>query len=312
MFETDLQKSQMDDLVRYAMSRGAADAVAIAPADVIVDPRVRLKCLIPRCYKSGTCHHCPPHGLSTSGMQARVSEFAGAVFFRIDVKSEIIAADDLTSHLISGVMDVRGDLVNLGAHYMLNYSIVRLLQRRARSAGLGKTMGFGAGPCSDVLCHMQPACTNLLSGGYCRNANLSAPSMEASGMDVFTMAARVGWEVYPIGGRLKPGDVPHGALMGLVLVAPGTGPGEPRQRPAPRPQTWTARARNWLRREDLRLKALDQHNMLKQTQNIWRERKVWIRLIKNFRELESGWLKGLNVINRLFAGIPKPRPNQPR
>jgi hypothetical protein len=32
------------------------------------------------------------------------------------------------------------------------------------------------------------------------------------------MAAKVGWDVYPIGGSISPSEVPHGTKLGLVLI----------------------------------------------------------------------------------------------
>jgi hypothetical protein len=37
-------------------------------------------------------------------------------------------------------------------------------------------------------------------------------------MDAFTMAAKVGWEIYPVGRSTSPEDVPYGSLLGLVLI----------------------------------------------------------------------------------------------
>jgi hypothetical protein len=37
-------------------------------------------------------------------------------------------------------------------------------------------------------------------------------------MDAFTMATKVGWDIYPIGLSTSPEDVPYGSLLGLVLI----------------------------------------------------------------------------------------------
>ena len=42
--------------------------------------------------------------------------------------------------------------------------------------------------------------------------------MEAVGMDVYTMATRAGWDIYPIGERTPPSDLPCGLFLGIVLV----------------------------------------------------------------------------------------------
>jgi hypothetical protein len=40
------------------------------------------------------------------------------------------------------------------------------------------------------------------------------PSM----MDAYTRVTRVGWDIYPIGARAQPKDIPHGHRLGLVLI----------------------------------------------------------------------------------------------
>jgi len=49
----------LERLRLFSLKSGADDAVIIPSSDVIVDPRVRFKCMIPKCYMSGNCSHCP-------------------------------------------------------------------------------------------------------------------------------------------------------------------------------------------------------------------------------------------------------------
>ncbi len=211
-------KKKFEDLRQLALDLGANDSVIIPASEVLVDPRVRLKCIIPKCYISGNCDHCPPHGYSTSEVREMVSGYEWGVFYRVVVKSSIIAAKDITDSISSGVMDNAGNAFNLGAYYILASTITKLLQKRAMEMGFTSTRGFAAGDCRDIFCHLQPICQELMTKRGCRNSDFSSPSMESSGMDVFTMAARVGWDVYPIGGTCDPDSVPHGCLMGLVLA----------------------------------------------------------------------------------------------
>lgn len=207
----------LEPLRRTALDRGADDAVIISASDVIVDPRVRFKCMIPKCYMSGNCAHCPPHGYSTNEVKDIVSGYSWGVFFRVKVKSSIIAAKDLHRAIESGVVDQKGNIMNLGAHYILVFTIVKVLEKRARESGYA-TNGFAAGNCRDPFCLLQPVCQDLMTNKGCRNPGLSSYSMESCGMDAYTMAARAGWDQYPIGGSCEPDSVPQGSLMGLVLV----------------------------------------------------------------------------------------------
>ncbi len=211
--------TDLEELRNYAEGRGANNAVIIPGKEVLVDPRVRFKCMIPKCFSSGKCSHCPPHGFSFDEVKKAVSSYDFGVFFRVKVKNTIIAAESLSDGLNQGIFDDKGNIFNLGAHYILVFTIVKLLQKKAGEMGYISTRGFAAGNCRDALCNFQPTCQDLMTKRGCRHGELSSPSMESCGMDIFTMAARVGWDVYPIGGSRVPEDVPHGTLMGLVMIA---------------------------------------------------------------------------------------------
>lgn len=212
-----LKHDDVEFLRKTALYRGAEDAVIIPASEVIVDPRVRFKCMIPKCYMSGGCAHCPPHGLSVAEVKEIVAAHERGIFFRVKVDSKIIAASNIHDAIEKGIADDSGSLMNLGGHYILVFTIVKILEKQARQAGYG-AYGFGAGNCRDPLCFLQPACQGLMSKKGCRNKDLSAYSMESCGMDAYTMAARVGWDHYPIGGSCEPETVPRGSLMGVVLI----------------------------------------------------------------------------------------------
>ncbi len=210
-----------NDVLEYlrqtAIQRGASDAVIISAPDVIIDPRVRFKCMIPKCYMSGNCAHCPPYGLSVQEVRNIVSRCDAGVFFRVTVKNSIIAAKDLHQTFESGVADKNGHLLNLGAHYILVFTLVKVLEKYAHACGF-TPFGFAAGNCRDPFCMLQPVCQKLMTDKGCRNPDLSSHSMESCGMDVYRMAAKVGWDQYPIGASCEPDSVPQGSLMGLVLI----------------------------------------------------------------------------------------------
>jgi len=203
----------------YAESRGADDALIIPAAAVVVDPRVRFKCLIPRCYTVGACSHCPPHGFSPRRTREIVSRYHFGIFFRVLVPSAHIAEATFPENYRQNTMDEGGNMLLMGMRFMLALTVVRLVEKEAHDLGYRPTQGFAAGNCRDVFCRFQPNCRKLASGGECRHEGLSIPSMESSGIDAMTMAARAGWDVYPIGGSTRPGDIPHGTYVGLVLVA---------------------------------------------------------------------------------------------
>lgn len=211
-------EAEMETLRRMAITHGASNARVI-DADIIpVDPRVRFKCMIPKCYMSGRCGHCPPYGYSADTTREIVNTSKMGVFFHVRVDPAIIAAKNIGDVIISGKADDAGNLLSLGGHYMLVYTLVHMLRKKAADMGMNQTHGFAAGCCKDVLCFLSKNCRILNGGDPCRNPEMSVPSLESAGIDAFRLAARVGWSVYPIGGSCEPRSVKRGMLMGMVLA----------------------------------------------------------------------------------------------
>jgi hypothetical protein len=42
--------------------------------------------------------------------------------------------------------------------------------------------------------------------------------MESVGIDCYRIATELGWDIYPIGSDAGPQCIPHGTLMGMVLI----------------------------------------------------------------------------------------------
>jgi predicted metal-binding protein len=213
----DERAAVLRELCAVAMRGGAADTQVISAGDVIIDPRVRFKCMIAPCNESGSCGHCPPHGHSIQDNRSRLTDYEKAVFFRVAADQRYMSAPDFARCRENGVFDDGGALIRVGMYYILVYQIAALIERRARELGF-EPLGFAAGDCKEVLCFFHPGCRALKNRDKCRNPDLSRPSMESAGMDVFAMAANVGWDVYPLGGDSRPGDAPEASLFGLVLV----------------------------------------------------------------------------------------------
>jgi hypothetical protein len=68
------------------------------------------------------------------------------------------------------------------------------------------------------------------------------------------------------------------------------------------------RLRKLFQRERDRLKALKQYNInIKQIPSLMHERDSWIRVIKNFRELQGSWSGSIRLLLKLFEGNPRKR-----
>ncbi len=64
----------------------------------------------------------------------------------------------------------------------------------------------------------RPSDCAAVKGERCRFPLKSRPSLEAVGIDVYQMFARLGWEIYPAGSGMTAEDVPCGSLAGMVVV----------------------------------------------------------------------------------------------
>ena len=198
-----------EDLEKYrqrALELGAADA-RIIPADmVVVDERVRIKCMYPECPAYGKNYHCPPRTIDVDLTRKMVNNFRYALFVKMEVPSEAM----------TGTGD-REKKLRVPFRRRL-YEVVGRVEAAAFYDGYYLAVGFGMSGCKSVFCP-RSECSALIPGGSCRHPMKARPSMEAVGMDAFVMAARVGWDVYPLGYSSAPADVSCGLLLGLVLIA---------------------------------------------------------------------------------------------
>jgi len=97
------------------------------------------------------------------------------------------------------------------------YELVSKIEMEAFYDGYYLVMGSARGSCKSVFCH-NVKCSVLISGGVCRFPLKVRPSMEGVGINAFAMAAKVGWDIYPIGTSISPSEVPSGSSLGLVLI----------------------------------------------------------------------------------------------
>ncbi len=211
----------IQDLKRYqevALNvEGITDAAIIGRADIYVDPRVRSKCGIPRCFGYGISSCCPPHSISSEETQKLVQCYSYAIFIKREVSPDVVAGEELSKAIISGEPDPEKKVIQTGRAFITIFKAVAKVESMAFYDGYYFATGFAGGSCKQVLCTTFPNCA-VLEGKKCRRPYFARPSMESAGFDALRMAARIGWEVYPIGANCRPEDIPHGTFMGLVLV----------------------------------------------------------------------------------------------
>ena len=185
---------------------GASDARIITSDIVVVDERVQVKCMYPKCEKYGTCANCPPHTIAAGQTRDLLKKYSWALLVKLEVPTSVMAE----AHLSPAIR------ANLN-HYLLKcLEIISNIEAQAFYDGYHFALGFGVGSCKNYFC---PAieCT-VLKGEPCRQPLKARPSMEAVGVDVYTTATRAGWDMYPIGRGTDSSQVPCGSAVGVVFV----------------------------------------------------------------------------------------------
>ena len=200
--DEQLQKD-LEKFRQRAIELGATDAKIIAADMVVVDEKVLAKCMYPKCGGYGTSANCPPHAMSPDLTRKVVNNFRNGIFIKMEVPSEIMADPKA------------GDSRQTWQRKM--QEIVARIEAEAFYDGYHLALGFAMGSCKNIFCP-DIECSALVPGQACRHPRKSRSSMEAVGMNAFTMAAKVGWDIYPIGASSTPSDVPYGVLLGLVLI----------------------------------------------------------------------------------------------
>lgn len=185
-------KKDLERLCKLAKELGATKAKAFNAKGVVVDERVRLKCIIPPCDDYGLNLMCPPYVMSVQEFREIFSKYQWAILIQIEapitteMKKQIQKAKEVaelyTSKEFTDIYKKTFDPVRLKLH-----NIINKVEAQAAMLGYRFATGFKAGPCK--LC---PECVVKDSNLICRHPYQSRPSMEAVGIDVFKTAENAG------------------------------------------------------------------------------------------------------------------------
>ncbi len=69
-----------------ALELGATTATIIPADHVVIDERVRLKCVVPRCLRAGETPNCPPYAPDLNLVRQALSRFSKAVLIKCNVE----------------------------------------------------------------------------------------------------------------------------------------------------------------------------------------------------------------------------------
>ena len=203
-----IKKVLKEDLEKYrcmALELGATDAKIIKADQVILDERVQMKCTYPKCDFYGTNAQCPPYTGDIEQTRRVLKAYQYAIMFMLKVPSKNVAGPNVTKRRLA--VPVQRKIAE----------IVLKIEGTAFYDGYYFALGFASGPCKIIWCP-NVNCAALNPGSACRFPLKARSSMEGVGMDVYAMATRAGWDIYPCGKSTSPKDIPHGTELGLILI----------------------------------------------------------------------------------------------
>jgi predicted metal-binding protein len=199
-------KEDLEKFRRLAMELGAEGAEVISSTEIIVDERVRAKCLYPKCGFYGSNLNCPPHAPDLGFVRALIAKYRYGILFCVKGHTDDFVGTDFLKRVGRDNQ----------AKKSLN-TICAEIESRAFYEGYHLALAFGQGPCKSFWCPDKP-CAGLGEERKCRFSLKARSSVEAVGIDAFSMAARQGWEIYPCGSRVEREKLPHVLLIGLILI----------------------------------------------------------------------------------------------
>ena len=196
-------KRNLDLYVKLALDSGASAATVVPTAQIVVDERVIMKCRFPLCTEYGSCMNCPPNTGTIADMRDRIMLYGYAIVLKLDVPGERIAGTAARGD--EGVEDLKKLC-----------QIISNVESAAFYDGYYFATGFSSASCHFVWCRGLDC--QAITGKGCRHRARAYTSMEAVGVDVFRLAASLGWNIYPIGMSATADIIPHGSRYGMVLV----------------------------------------------------------------------------------------------
>jgi predicted metal-binding protein len=184
---TDIEED-LSELCLKAKNYGAARVSVLPASEVIVDPRVRLKCSVPACPNFGVNLMCPPRVMDPEEFSKALSMYTHTILIQYPLCDD---PEKMQAYIKEGSIEV----LRSGSDYpqMIKKSQVEFmdlickLERDAVNMGYRFSAGLTGGPCR--LCDR---CVGQRVGGPCRHPLRARPSMEALGIDVFKTAENAG------------------------------------------------------------------------------------------------------------------------
>ena len=191
---------QLEALIRDALLAGVTAARVVPAGGITVDPKLADMCREPRCECYGLSKSCPPHVSGPTGFRRQLEKFCRAIFFRIDVPSEVLFSSE------------RREI------FQLLHELAAGIEAQAVAMGFTRARAYAGGSCKQIFCHDKPACRVLAGKGPCRHPQSARPSMSGFGVDVARLIQTAGWKERLATGGTAPDAARMTPVYGLVLI----------------------------------------------------------------------------------------------
>ncbi len=181
-------EEHLSELCDKAASYGASKAMPIPVSYVVMDPRVSLKCQIPRCVHYGRNLMCPPSCVKPDEFARSLERYEFAILVQAKIIADLASVERRlgATSLVEVINDedYRRQLRTSTRSFEM---ILSKLERDALMMGHRFALALSGGACS--LCD---ECVGISSGEPCRHPFEARPSMEAVGIDVVRTAENSG------------------------------------------------------------------------------------------------------------------------
>lgn len=193
-------KDKLVVLKDYALDAGATGVTVIATGDIVVRDELADRCREPGCENYGKSKSCPPNVAGPSHFRKLLEAFTQAIFFKIDVPSDILYSSER--------LEV----------FRLLHTTTAGIERAAVELGFDKAQAYAGGSCKELFCSDHRECMALSEKGICRNPEQARPSMSGFGIDVGSLFKTAGWKMNWVFDDNGPTKTKMANVCGLVLI----------------------------------------------------------------------------------------------
>ena len=179
------EEQKLAQIVTTVMSLGASEAKIIDAKDIVVDERVRLKCMVPICSDYNRHMMCPPNLMPVGEFAGIVGLYEKALIVQIEADED--SSDKSSASLSKELCSKLEKSTKTNEWEQKLHRLINKVEAHAFKEGFYFAAGLIGGSCR--LCQ---ECVDPQSGNPCRHAFEARPSMEAMGVDVVRTCKNIG------------------------------------------------------------------------------------------------------------------------